>query len=300
MTIHNVVSVVLTTFVPPNLLLEIRNWTKICQWVSVLEWRVYRKVPTQLAWSAALLDGELWCLQAAKRWNGTFFVIFLSWECSVSLFSVSEVVNSYLCCTKIEFFFHRKGPTPEVLQEASVGISESAVVNCESCCLFVLRGFMLASFKGWLALRLTAFFFKEIGFKDWRTTICESRRINSPVNFYNMGWHKEFQSSVVEQFLLWQNQTSLISRSISWTIAPAAVIMLRHQRTSPLPWFALPESRKVELLTHAKELSLEKSPQRQLNDFWFEGDLRWICTYFEIPTFLWFSNLYVALLYHAS
>ena len=49
-------------------------------------------------------------------------------------FSVSEVVNSYLCCTKIEFFFHRKGPTPEVLQEASVGISESAVVNCESCC----------------------------------------------------------------------------------------------------------------------------------------------------------------------
>ena len=37
-------------------------------------------------------------------------------------FSVSEVVNSYLCCTKIEFFFHRKGPTPEVLQEASVGI----------------------------------------------------------------------------------------------------------------------------------------------------------------------------------
>ena len=43
-------------------------------------------------------------------------------------FSVSEVVNSYFCCTKINFFFHRKGPTPEVLQEASVGISESAVV----------------------------------------------------------------------------------------------------------------------------------------------------------------------------
>lgn len=163
---------------------------------------------------------------------------------------------------------------------------------CESCCLFVLRGFMLASFKGWLALRLAASFLQ--------TTICESRRINSTVNFYNMGWHKEFQSSVLEQLLLWQNQTSLISRSISWTIAPAAVIMLRHQRTSPLPWFALPESRKVELLTHAKELSLEKSTQRQLNDFWFGGGPEVDLHIFRIPTFLWFNNLYVALLYHAS